>query len=90
MEERERGVGFGQGEEDRVVLCENKEGGRGLYSGGRGVWVQPFRVGLGGKEILNLKVGGVYGEEWMDVSGEGGNWEERLKLLGSVFMRRRE
>ena len=39
---------------------------------------------LGEKEILNLKVGGVYGEEWMDVSGEWGNWEERLKLLGSV------
>ena len=30
-------------------------------------------------------MGGVYGEEWIDVSGEGGNWEERLKLLGSVF-----
>ena len=27
-------------------------------------------MGLGGKEILNLKVGGVYGEERMDVSGE--------------------
>ena len=52
------------------MLYENKEGWRGLYSGGRGVWVRSFRVGLGGKEILNLKVGGVYGEERMDVSGE--------------------
>lgn len=71
MEERERGVGFRQGGEKRVVLCENEEGWRGLYSGGRGVWVRSFRMGLGGKEILNLKVGGVCGEECMDVIGEG-------------------
>ena len=52
------------------MLCENEEEWRGLYSGGRGSRVRSFRVGLGGKEILNLKVDGVYGEEWMDVSGE--------------------
>ena len=34
--------------------------------------VRPFWVGMGGKLILNfMKVGGVYGEEWIDVSGEG-------------------
>ena len=42
-------------------------------------------MGLGRKEILNLKVGGVYGEEWMDVSGEGflGKcvyWKERMNV----------
>ena len=29
-----------------------------------------LREDLGGKGILNLKVGRVYGKEWMDVSGE--------------------
>ena len=55
MEERERRLCFGQKEEERVVLCENEEEWRGLYSGGRGVKVRPYGVGLGGKVILNFE-----------------------------------
>ena len=44
------------------------------------MYVRPFWVGMGGKLILNfMKVGGVYGEEWVDVNGEWGNWEEELR-----------
>ena len=36
------------------------------------MYVRPFMVEMGGKMVLNfMKVGGVYGEEWIDVSGEG-------------------
>ena len=42
MEERERGLYFGQEGDERVVLCENEEEFRGLYSGGRGVKVRPY------------------------------------------------
>ena len=31
-------------------------------------------------------MGGVYGEEWMDVSGEGGNWEKRFEVIGEGFL----
>ena len=42
--------------------------------------VRPYWVGMGGKLNLNfMKVGGVYGEEWGDVNGEWGNWEEELR-----------
>ena len=44
-------MGFGQGIEEGVVLCENEKEWRGLYNGGRGVKVRPYWVGLGGKEI---------------------------------------
>ena len=48
--EGERGV-FGQGEEERVVLCENEEGMRGLYRSGGRFRVRPLWLGLGGKRI---------------------------------------
>ena len=44
------------------------------------MYVRPFWVGMGGNLILNfMKVCGVYGEEWGDVNGEGGDWEEELR-----------
>ena len=42
--------------------------------------VRPFWVENGGKLNLNfMRVGGVYGEEEVDVNGEWGNWEEELR-----------
>ena len=32
-----------------------------------------------GNVVEFLKVGGVYGQEWMDVGGEGGDWKEGLR-----------
>ena len=43
---------------------------RVLYRSGDGIRVRPFRVGFGREIIFNLKVGGVFGEERMDVIGE--------------------
>ena len=44
-------------------------------------------MGLGGKENLNLKVGEVYGEEWMDVSGE---WKTEGMTVNGERERERE
>ena len=41
--------------EERVVLCENEEEWRVIYRDGRGVKVRTFRVGLGGKLVLNFE-----------------------------------
>ena len=49
MEEMEGEGGFGQGEEERVVLCENEEGMRGLYRSGEGLGFGHLGLGLGGK-----------------------------------------
>ena len=57
--ERRGEVCFGQDEKERVVLCENEEEWKALYREGRGVKVRPFRVGLGGKLVLNF--GGRWG-----------------------------
>ena len=42
-------------EEERVVLCTNEEGMRGLYSDGVGFRVRPLGLGLGGKEFEFLR-----------------------------------
>ena len=56
------------------MLCENEEERRGIYRE-KGGGFRPFWVGKGGKLNLNLmRVGGVYGEEEVDVNGEG-FWE---------------
>ena len=51
MEEMEGEGVFGQGEEERVVLCENEEGMRGLYRSVGRVRVRPLGLGLGGKIV---------------------------------------
>ena len=65
-------------EKKGFVLCENEEERRGIYRE-KGGGFRPFWVGKGGKLNLNvMEVGGVYGEEEVDVNGECGNWEEEL------------
>ena len=61
------------------MLCENEEEKGGIYREGGRVRFRPFWVGMGGKLNLNVMgVGGVYGEEEVDVNGAWGNWEEKL------------
>ena len=78
MVERER-CRFGQGEEEGGVFCENEVEWKGIYKE-RGSVYSAIQGGNGWENGFEfLKVGGVYGEEWMDVSGEGGDWEEELR-----------
>ena len=51
IEEMEGEGGFSQGEEERVVLYENKEGMRGLYRSRGRFRVRPLGLDLGGKGI---------------------------------------
>ena len=48
-------VGFGQVEEERVVLCEIEEGMRGLYRSGEGFRVWPFKVGCGREKYFEFE-----------------------------------
>ena len=52
-------------------LCENEGVRMGLYRSGEGVYGSAIMCGFGRERILNLEVGEVFGEEWMDVNGEG-------------------
>ena len=66
--------------EDGFVLCENEGEWKGIYRERGGCMFGHFGWEWVGKVNLNfMKVGGVYGEEWGDVNGEWGNWEEELK-----------
>ena len=60
------------------MLCENEVEWKGIYRE-RGCMFGHLGWEWVGIDFEFLKVGGVYGEEWVDVSGEGGNWEEELR-----------
>ena len=67
------------GEKKGLCCVKMKKKGK-VFIGRGGVVVRPFWVGKGGKLNLNLmRVGGIYGEEEVDVNGAWGNWEEELR-----------
>ena len=64
-----KGFGLCENEEEWKCIYREREGGCSAILGGNG-WEVEF-------EFYEGRWG--YGEEWVDVNGEWGNWEEDLR-----------